>query len=249
MEQTTLQVQLRTEMGKGPAHRLRAKGFIPAVLYRGSANPVHLALDPKTLEKSLRTGRHTLMTLALDGGGDPSGNVVMIKDLQRDPVYNRYMHAEFILIDLTKPMEIEVAVETRGTAPGVGLGGILQVTMRHIRVRCLPTEIPHHIEVDVGALNIGDAVHVKDLKMPGSVQGLEEPEAPVAQVVMPALEEKAKPVEGEEAAAAEGAEGEAPAEGGEEKKAGEEKKGGEKKGGEKKGGEKKAGEKKKEGEG
>jgi len=219
MEQTTLHVQLRTEMGKGPARRLRAKGFIPAVLYRGRNDPVHIALDPKILERSLKTGRHTLLTLAVDGGAEPSGNVVMIKDLQKDPVYDRYLHADFIQVDLTKPMEIELAVETRGVPPGVGLGGILQVTMRHIKVRCLPSEIPHHVEVDVSGLNIGDAVHVKDLKMPGSVQCMEDPEAPVAIVATPQIEEKVKPAEGEEGAAAEeGKAEEAGAEGDEEKK-------------------------------
>lgn len=214
MEQSTLSVQIRNELGKGPARRLRAKGLIPAVLYRGSDNPINLTVDPKMLDKSLKTGVHTLLKLEVDGGGEPTGKVAIIKELQRDPVYDDYLHADFILVDLDKPMEIGVQLEFTGTAAGVTLGGILQPIMRQIEVRCLPADIPRHISLDVSKLNIGDALHVKDLVLPEGVKCLEDMEAPVVMVAAPAMEEKpkaAEEVEGE--AAAEGAEGAAAAPG------------------------------------
>lgn len=204
MEQTTLPIQIRTETGKGYAKKLRRKGFIPAVIYRGNQKPIHISVDPKVLEKTLRSGLHTLLKLEVEGGGEPTGEVAIIKEIQREPVFDKYIHAELVMIDLNKPMEIEVGLEFRGTAPGVTLGGILQPLMRQIEVRCLPADLPRHIEVDVSELKIGDVIHIKDIKMPEGVKCLEDPDAPVVMVAAPEVEEKPK-AEVEEAVPAEGA--------------------------------------------
>lgn len=204
MEQTTLPIQIRTETGKGFARKLRQKGFIPAVIYRGNQKPIHISVDPKVLEKTLRSGLHTLLKLEVEGGGEPSGEVAIIKEIQREPVYDKYIHAELVMIDLNKPMEIEVGLEFKGTPPGVTLGGILQPLMRQVEVRCLPADLPRHIEVDVSQLKIGDVIHIKDIKMPEGVKCLEDADAPVVMVAAPEVEEKPKS-EAEEAAPSEGA--------------------------------------------
>lgn len=204
MEQTTLPIQIRTETGKGYARKLRRKGFIPAVIYRGNQKPIHISVDPKVLAKTLRSGLHTLLKLEVEGGIEPTGEVAIIKEIQREPVYDEYIHAELVMIDLNKPMEIEVGLEFKGTPPGVTMGGILQPLMRQIEVRCLPADLPRHIEVDVSQLKIGDVIHIRDIKMPEGVKCLEDADAPVVMVAAPEVEEKPK-AETEEAAPAEGA--------------------------------------------
>jgi large subunit ribosomal protein L25 len=221
-----LDVEIRSNAGKGAARKLRQAGRIPAVCYgRGSA-PLSVSLDPRKLEKLLAssaTGINTLIDLRVSGGGDYHGRVVLVKDLQRDPVSARALHADFYAVDLEQTIEVAVPIHVTGSAPGVTLGGILDHALRELQIECLPRAIPDQILVDVSSLEIGMSLHVRDLVLPEGVKLVSNPDLSVISVVTPAaLEEEtpaaAAPAEGE-AAAAEGAA--AAAEGGEGKGEGE----------------------------
>jgi large subunit ribosomal protein L25 len=205
---TALHAQKRDKTGKGVGRKLRAAGRIPAVLYGRGTESVPLAVEPRALEKVLAAGHagmNTLIDLQVDGGAQ---TVVLVKELQRDPVKGTLLHADLYRVDLSQTIEVAVPLHIVGTAQGVALsGGILDFALREIEIECLPRAIPDQIDVDVSALDIGESLHVRDIVLPQGVTLKSDPDLSVVSVVAPAAEEvpvaaPAAPVEGEAAAAA-----------------------------------------------
>ena len=194
MEQRELKVTLRTDKGKGAAHRIRREGKIPAVLYGRGMETYALALNPKDLEKILTTGarENTLIGLNISGSGSEKigHKVVMLKDLQVHPTQRTYLHADFYAVAMSEKIEVEVPIRLSGKAEGTKSGGILQQPQREVRVRCLPTEIPEFIEVDVSALKIGDSLHVQDILSGVTCEIVAETNFTLASVVPPISEAK-----------------------------------------------------------
>ncbi len=210
MSENQLAVEPRSQTGKGSARKLRAAGRIPAICYSAGAAATPIQLDPHALERMLRksaAGMNTLFDLA---GGGLDGKVVLVKDLQRDPVNGSVLHADLFAVDADTAIEVSVPLHIVGTAVGVSLGGgILDFPLREIEVLCLPRAIPEEIPVDVSALELGDSIHVRELTLPPGVELLSDADLSVVSVVAPAKpEEEVAPVEGEAApaAAAEGGE-------------------------------------------
>jgi large subunit ribosomal protein L25 len=207
-----LDVEVRSNAGKGAARKLRQAGRIPAVCYGRGRAPLSVSLDPRSLEKLLAssaTGINTLIDLRVSGGGDYDGRVVLVKDLQRDPVSARALHADFYAVDLEQAIEVSVPIHVTGSAPGVMLGGILDHALRELEIECLPRAIPDQILVDVSSLEIGMSLHVRDLVLPEGVKLVSNPDLSVISVVTPAALEEETPTAATaadgEAAAAEGA--------------------------------------------
>ncbi len=214
-----LTVELREGSGKSLARKLRAAGRIPGVLYGRGRQTVAVSLDPLGLERAIASGEsgvNTLFDLEVPGNGEFKGRVVMLKELQREPVYGKLLHADLYEVNLSETVQVAVPLHVVGTAHGVSMGGILDQSLRELEIECLPRAIPGEIAVDVSALDIGDSVHVRDLALPEGVILHSDAELAVVSVVMPAKEEEPEPeaaaevAEGEEGAAP--AEGEAPAE-------------------------------------
>jgi large subunit ribosomal protein L25 len=161
---------------------------------------------------------NTLIDLSVAGSRDRAERVVLVKELQRDPVRGAPLHVDLYQVDLTATIEVKVPIVLRGRPRGVELsGGILDQALRELDVACLPRAIPESIGVDVSELEIGGSVHVRDLVLPEGVALRSDPDLSVASVIMPKVEEEAAPaavpVEGEVAAApAEGAAAEGAAE-------------------------------------
>ncbi len=194
MDQIQLEVSLRTETGKGASHRLRNDGKIPAILYGHGMETYPLALKPAELRKILTTGakENTLISLRINGpGSEKIGNkVVMLKDLQMNPVKGTYMHADFYAVAMDEKIEVDVPIRLTGKAEGVKAGGILEQPRREVRVRCLPTEIPEFLEVDVSALKIGDSLHVQDMAAVATCEIVADVNFTVASVTPPISEAK-----------------------------------------------------------
>jgi large subunit ribosomal protein L25 len=219
-----IEVELREGVGKGVARKLRAAGRIPGVLYGRGKPPQSVVLDPRALERVITTseaGMNTLIDLQIAGSRERGERVVLVKELQRDPVRGAPLHVDFYQVDLTAKIAVKVPIVLRGRPRGVELsGGILDQTLRELDVECLPRAIPESITVDVSELEVGGSLHVRDLVLPEGVALRSDPELSVASVIIPKVEEEAAPVaapvEGE--AAAVPAEG-APAEGAADKEA------------------------------
>ncbi len=218
MGEYALEVELREGTGKGVARKLRAAGRIPGVLYGRGKPPQSFTLDPRALERVIATseaGMNTLIDLSIAGSRDRAERVVLVKELQRDPVRGAPLHVDLYQVDLTTTIAVKVPIHLLGRPKGVEFsGGILDHALRELDVECLPRAIPESISVDVSELEIGGSIHVRDLALPEGVKLRSDPDLSVASVVAPKVEEEAAPaapVEGAEAVAAAPVEGEAEA--------------------------------------
>src|SRR5262249_15456530 len=124
----------------------------------------------------------------------------LIREVQWDHLGLEVVHVDFARISETERVHVTVPIEIRGTAPGIAAGGVLDQPMHAIEIECLAIAIPHSIRVNVGSLQMDQAIHVKELQMPEGVTALGEPDGVVVQVVAKELEEAAAPVPGAEAA-------------------------------------------------
>jgi len=212
-----LNIERRVDVGKGVARKLRAAGRIPGICYAPGQDPEPISLDPRVLDRILRSsdsGINTLIDLAVAGGGSYDGRTVLVRELQRDPVSGAPLHADLFALDLTAKVSVSVPVRLEGHAIGVENGGIVDHALREVELECLPRAIPKEIVVDVTALDIGGSVHVRDLALPEGVSLLSDGDLSVVSVVIPRkVEEEAPKAETEEVveegAAAPAAEGEA----------------------------------------
>lgn len=202
MADIVLEARRRAQTGKGYSKRLRREGWIPGIFYGAGKTPVPLELERRAVESVIRTaGRNALISLALNGESE-SDVKTLLQEIQYHPISGEIMHVDLHLVLLTEKVRIQVPVVIHGIADGVrNQGGVLQHVMHRLDVECLPMEIPDHIEVDVSALQIGDAVRVEDLRS-RYPEIVTDPEEVVVTIVSPtqapAPEEVA--VEEEEAA-------------------------------------------------
>lgn len=189
-EQIALEALVRTGYGKQANRRLRKDEFIPAVVYRRGKETVSLKVARRELARVLKTGKGENVLIALTVKDDvKAGRVVIVKELQHDPVRGEVIHVDFHEISLTERLKVNVPVKTKGEAIGVKQdGGILEHVLWEVEAECLPTEIPDQIEVDISLLKIGDTIHIKDLPVPKGVQILQDPEQTVFVVKPPAAE-------------------------------------------------------------
>jgi large subunit ribosomal protein L25 len=206
----------RIGTGKGANRKLRATGRIPAVVYGRGKPARQLTLDPSPLAKMLRASHSGINTL-IDLKVGPQETVVLVREIQRDPVSGRWIHADLFEVDLQKTIEVRVPLHIVGKPKGVENGGILDHPLREVEIECLPRAIPDSVEVDVSDLDVGDSIHVRDLALPEGATMLSDGDLAVASVVVPKAEEEAKPAEAAAVAAEAAAPGAAaPAPAGEE---------------------------------
>ena len=194
--------------GKGASRRLRKQNLVPAIIYGASKEPLSVSLRMNELTKSLETEAFFSHILSIAVEGQDTEEVV-IKAMQRHPVKNMPMHVDFQRIVRGQAMHVTVPVHYNGSdvAPGHKAGGIFVSNATELEVTCIPSKIPEYSSVDVSAMNVGDSIHLMDIKMPEGVviRELEvaEPfnrtvatmQAPVVEV-----EEAIEPQEHEEAA-------------------------------------------------
>lgn len=189
----TLKVRNRQRLGKGGARALRREGRIPAIAYSGGKEPLQFDLNASELLKALQLkGKNTLLNLDLEG----ENHTVMLKYMQRHPIYRRPMHADFQLVDMNVKVQVRVLLDYVGRPFGTTRGGKLEAPYRSVGIECLPADIPLKVSHDVSALDIGDKVTLAELSFPEGVVPTGDPDIVVVQVVAPFVEEE--PKEGEE---------------------------------------------------
>jgi len=191
----TLNVEVRAEKGtKKALSSLRASNTIPAIVYGGKGGPILLALSEKELMAARRKGGANAILRLKHAKGEET---VIVKELQRHPVTDRPVHADFQRISLTTKIEAKVPLNIVGEAPGVKTsGGMMSIDMRELRIKALPTAIPQKIDVDVSKLELHQGISVKDLVLPEGVEVLDSVESTVIRIVIAKVEVVAEPVPG-----------------------------------------------------
>lgn len=230
MRQANITVSVREKSGKGSIRSVRASGNVPAVLYGRKTQPMNISINPKPFKQLLQkgAGTNTLFYINIEGASEADKNakkerVVLLKEIQRHPLSNAWVHIDFHEIALDEPVQVPVPLHFEGKAKGLADGGIVETMRRELHVRCLPKAIPDSITIDISNLGVHDSIHVSDVKVAEGIEIADSPTLTLVTIVLPAKEEApvvaaavegAVPAEGTpEAAAAAAAAGAAPAAG------------------------------------
>ncbi len=209
----------RSDTGKSASRRFRREGKIPAVVYGAGKDNVSLLLDHREVFHKLETEGFHSAIIKINTGKNVEQAI--LRDVQMDPVKPNVVHIDFQRVSATEKLHIAVPIHFVGEeeAPGVKTEhGIMSHMINEVDVSCLPADLPEYLEVDVSGLNLGDAVHLSDIKVPEGVELTalqhEGEDQVVATVYAPQIDAEAEEAEEAEAAAAEEAEeGEAEGEG------------------------------------
>ena len=210
MAEIVISATNRADRGKNAARRLRRRGLVPGIVYGGKGENLAVAVDPKALQRVLRSeaGRNAILKLSIADHGSTNA---ILKNWQVDPVKESFLHADFYRIAMDVAIRVTVPIHVVGEARGVKVdAGILELVIREIEVECLPGDIPERIAVDVADLGINQSLRVSDVPIPAKVKVLQAADQVVVHVVA-VKEEEAAPA----AAADPVAEGEAAAPGAE----------------------------------
>lgn len=199
MEEIKLDVQIREQMGSRQVAAMRREDFVPGVVYGGKHKPTSIKIERRPYERirRLHQGEGIVFHLNVFKGEEKLRDYsAIIKEEQHDAVSDRILHIDFKRISLKQEIEVKVPVVAKGEAVGVKQGGgSLDHLLWELDVICLPTLIPQHIDVDVSALSIGDAIHVKDITLPEGVKTKHDPESIMFSVNPSMKDEEAAPAE------------------------------------------------------
>lgn len=165
-----LDAEVRSEVGRGASRRLRRNlGKIPAIMYGGGEDPQQLSLAQNKVFKALQNPSFYshLLTLSVDG----KKNQVVLKDLQRHPYKPMILHMDFLRVRATDRINMKVPIHFVGEdqAPGIKKGGVINHQLIDIEIRCLVSKLPDGITVDISQLELDQAIHLSDLKLPEGI--------------------------------------------------------------------------------
>jgi large subunit ribosomal protein L25 len=200
-KQVKLKAEHRTTTGRSAARRLKALGIVPAVIYGAKDKPQPLQVSARDINAMLSHASGENILVELEIPGEKSNRTALVQEIQHAPLGGAVLHIDFHAVSMDETIHAEVPLESVGMANGVkNFGGLLEQSLRTLAVECLPRDLPDRITVDVSALEIGDSIHVRDIKLPSGVTAKVQLDLTAFSVVAPAVEEE--PVVAEADAAA-----------------------------------------------
>ncbi len=179
----------RQGLGSNASRRLRAQGFVPAVLYGEGQEATPLVLGKKDIVQILRleSGENTIFKVAVEADAYDA----MIKEMQIDPSTDELLHVDLVRISMDKPIRVTVPVVHRGEPVGVKTeGGFIDFVTREIEVECLPRDIPESLGIDIAELHIGQSFKVQAMAVPAGAKVLTDPNTVLVLISMPHKEEE-----------------------------------------------------------
>ena len=202
-KQVKLKVEPRTATGRSAARRLKARGIVPAVVYGGKEKSQPLQVSARDINAMLSHASGENILVELEIAGHKETRTALLQEVQHSPVGGAVLHVDFHAISMDEKIQADVPLEGLGVATGVkNFGGLLEQNLRALAIECLPRDLPDKITVDVSALNIGDSIHVRDIKLPSGVIAKVQPDLTAFSVMAPVIEEEPVTAEAEAAAAA-----------------------------------------------
>lgn len=205
METISINVTKREKTGKGASNESRREGFIPVMYYNKKDN-IPLLVDSKELTSILKKHLWSNTVLSLTLPGKKKETMAIIKEIQQDPISRNIIHTDFCEVSPKERLKMTVKLKFIGIPVGVKLnGGILNCPRNTVVVECPITMIPESIDVDISGLDVGHALHIKDLVVPEGITIVDKERLTIATVNMPKVakvEEETAAVEGGGEAAA-----------------------------------------------
>lgn len=188
-KQVKLTAERRTALGRSAVRKLKATGAVPAVMYGSKDKPEALQVSRRDINALLShaAGENILVELEIEG----KNRLALVQEVQHAPLGGAVLHIDFHAISQDEVIEADVPLEPMGTANGVkNMGGLLEQSLRTLAIECLPRDLPDVIRVDVSALNIGDAIHVREIQLPSGVSTRIQPDLTAFSVLAPTVEEE-----------------------------------------------------------
>ena len=190
------EVTLRDAFGSQNTRRLRRNGHVPVILYGHGKENVPLAVPEDQVQQAIR---QKARLIDLQGAVQESA---LIREVQWDALGNEILHIDLTRVSATELVQIEVSLETRGTAAGASAGGVVRLLVNTLQIECRADSIPEKIELNINQLELNESLTVADLELPEGTKVSLEPDTLLAQCV----EATAEADEEELDEAAEGAE-------------------------------------------
>jgi len=179
--------KIREKTGKVATKEVRRNGEIPAVLY-GLKDNLSFSVCPDNLKDILTAkGQNALIDLNLEGN---KKRKVILKEFQSHPLKERWVHVDFLEVDVTKTVKVSVNVHLIGKSAGEKMGGLVNQVLKSIHVECLPVDIPQSVDLDVTAVELGQVLHVSDLSLPDKVKILHQPNEVILSVQLEKVKEE-----------------------------------------------------------
>ena len=179
--------KIREKTGKVATKEVRRNGEIPAVLY-GLKDNLSFSVCPDNLKDILTAkGQNALIDLNLEGN---KKRKVILKEFQSHPLKERWVHVDFLEVDVTKTVKVSVDVHLIGKSAGEKMGGLINLVLKSLQVECLPVDIPQSVDLDVTALELGQVLHVSDLSLPDKVKILHQPNEVILSVHLEKVKEE-----------------------------------------------------------
>ncbi len=164
----------REDTGKGASRRLRRQsGEVPAIIYGGKKHAEKISILHKDITKALENEAvySSIISLSVDGKAEDT----IIKDIQRHPAKQVILHLDFLRVSKTTKLQTRVPLNFLNEDICIGVkmgGGLIAHTMTDIEVSCLPKDLPESIDVDMEQIDVGQIVHLSDIKMPSGVESV-----------------------------------------------------------------------------
>ena len=199
----TLPAERRERAGKGASRALRREGRVPAVIYGGKEEPLMIHVEEKELVRQLMTGHFMNSLLQIELDGEQIRTIP--KDVALHPVNDRPTHADFLRLSKGSKIEVSVPVifMNEEASPGLKKGGVLNVVRHELELVCASSNIPDEIEIDVAGKDVGDSIHISEVKLPeGSSSAITDRDFTIATLVAPSALKKSDGDTTEEAPAA-----------------------------------------------
>ena len=165
-----LPAETRDRAGKGASRALRREGRVPAVVYGGKEEPLAIHVEEKLLRKQLGTGHFFNSVVDVEVGGKTLRTLP--KDVAFHPVTDRPLHVDFLRISKDSKINVNVPVVfiNEEESPGLKRGGVLNIVRHELDLICASNIIPEEIAVDVTGFDVGDSIHISNVKLPTGVE-------------------------------------------------------------------------------
>jgi large subunit ribosomal protein L25 len=188
-KQVKLTAERRTATGRSAVRKLKAAGSVPAIIYgaKDKAEPLQVSRRDINAMLSHAAGENILVELEIAG----KSRLALVQEVQHAPLGGAILHVDFHAVSMDEMIQAEVPLEPTGIANGVkNMGGLLEQNLRSLAIECLPRDLPDLITVDVSALDIGDAIHVREIQLPSGVTTRVQPDITAFSVLAPTVEEE-----------------------------------------------------------
>lgn len=179
MMSNSIQLNARVKLSNSQINLLRKQGHVPAIVYGTDIGSIAVTVGEKEILSTLKRNPRAILNAAIPEQGNKP---VLIQNIQRDPITNKIVHVDFYQLNMNVSMDSKVTIHFSGEPVGVKEGGILQVELYEVEVRCMPDKLLSAFEVDISGLGIGDHLLVSDLAFHEGIEVLSDSSATLVKI-------------------------------------------------------------------